>query len=296
MIGGLTGAAYIEDHDPLLTTDSQVFLESLELGDLLLFDSLKSLSGLVQWADAAPVNHVGIWAGEDTFIHANGDGDRHHAVKIATLTPLLANELVHVVVALRHMSADGSARARAVQVAREYVERSIAFAELDLVLLGPLALIRAYSGRLGKPVQLILGWGARLWWRMLQWRKRRRTVREFTCSAFIMECLSAANLKVDVDCAKPGPGYAPEPADRLHQVAVAEAGKRLSGGTEDWELTAWHSLRAVKAWRLVTVEAASAGRLTTELHPEVVSPGDLWRSKSFFHASVYINRRVGQLS
>jgi len=292
--GRLTGAMRIEDREPFLTTQTQAFMESLEPGDLLLFDSLKSLSGLVQWADAAPVNHVGLWAGEDTFIHANSDGDRAHAVKVAQLTPLLANKLIHVVVALRHVSADAPARARSVQVARQYVGGSYPFAEVELVLLGPLALIRAYSARLGKLVQWILGCGAKLWWELLQRRQHRLAVHEFTCSAFIMECLGVGGLEVDVDCAKPGQGYAPE-FEANREMALAEMGKQLSGGTEDWELAAWRQLRTANTWRRATAGPASVAGVNTELHPEAVSPGDLWRSKSFFQASVYINRLVGQL-
>jgi len=56
----VTDVMSFDDSEPLLTSRLEVFIASLEPGDLLLFDSLKSLSGLVQWADAAPVNHVGL--------------------------------------------------------------------------------------------------------------------------------------------------------------------------------------------------------------------------------------------
>jgi hypothetical protein len=282
----------IYDEGPLLTTDPQVFVQSLESGDVLLFDSLKSLSGLVQWADAAPVNHAGLWAGDGYFVHANSNGDPSHAVKLAQLSPLLTNIVVHTVVALRYNSADAHTRALPVQQAQQYVGGPFPFAEVDLILLAPLALIRAYSWRLGTVMQRVLGCGAEVWWRLLERRKRKRTIHDFTCSAFVMECFDAAGLEVKVDSVRPGPGINPfEPPDR--EQAMAEAGKLLSGGTHAWEIAAWRSLRTLKERYSDHGKQQSAAGDVTDRHREAVSPGDIWRSSSFLEVSIYINRAVG---
>lgn len=54
-----------------LTSDPTEFEGVLRPGDVLAFDSLRMLSGLVQWADNAPTNHVGIIDDEGALVMAN---------------------------------------------------------------------------------------------------------------------------------------------------------------------------------------------------------------------------------
>jgi hypothetical protein len=214
-------------------------------------------------------------------------------VRAATLSPLLTNNFLHAVVALRHRTANAPTRALAVERARNYIGSPYSFAELGLVLLAPLALIRAYAYRLGKPAQPMLDWCAKQWWKLLQRRKRSRRVREFTCSAFVMACLNEAGLDVSVDSLKPGPEIIGTiHADRTE--ALAQLGESLSGGGEQWEMAAWRSLFTLDGQPAVTVGQALRAMTLLQKHPEAVSPGDLWRSASLFQAAIYLNLAAGQ--
>lgn len=131
----------------LTTTDVAAFVPLAAPGDILVFDSLSSLSGLVQWADKAPVNHCALLIEHDTLVMANepkrSDPDRT-AVRRHSLCDTLELARVRAATILRPSLSEEQSVAL-LTIIGDYLERGCDFAILDLAWLLSPALIRAYG-------------------------------------------------------------------------------------------------------------------------------------------------------
>jgi len=52
-----------------MTDQIDVFVRSLRTGDVILFDTVKPLSGLIKFAENRPANHCALYLGRDDLAH-----------------------------------------------------------------------------------------------------------------------------------------------------------------------------------------------------------------------------------
>lgn len=250
----------------ITTTDADTFVRLLAPGDIVAFDSLASLSGLVQWCDEAPVNHAALALGGDVIAMANepkkDDPDRS-AVRRHSLRETLDLPRVRAAQILRPSLAEGQLE-RLLEVTDGYVRAGGDFAILQLPALAPSALMRAYATQ-AEPDdddarQQIAG--------VLQFFARAQLelipddARTLTCSEFVYRCLVEAGITVEILDALDLDFHTGFWAE-----AVAERERRF------WELIGRRSSAAEEPR---APEPASVRRV----RPETVTPGDLWRSPS----------------
>lgn len=261
----------------ILTSDPTLFGEQLTPGDVVVFDSLSAVSGLIQWADNAPANHVCLMLDEKTAIQANlsEGGAAASAVERVPIVGLTALARVRGAVALRHqqLSDDPAALARVLSRAADYERVASHFSVADLSLLCPAALLRSYDEPGMDP--LPEGWSRDLLLAALHLAARetlRRMpddARSLVCSEFVFRCFVESGIRIDI--ANPL-GLSPTSGEQ--QPWAEEA---ISAEAE-----LWRELRARNASVDVPELGPGLGQqaVSTDVQPDRVTPGDLWRSAS----------------
>lgn len=261
----------------LTTADPAGLLATLRTGDVLLFDLTLSHSGLIQWGDRAPTNHAALVLEPDTVVMANAA----EPPAAAAIGRYPADEL------LRHPDFNGvrvvrpGADAQTLRRLQLEVERLEAmaprFALLDLVALLPAVLTRSYGGlglplpaAVAKPISLSLEAAA---WYLL--RRIPDTAATLTCSEFIYRVLTGAGVDVAIPQPLGESASGRAPLDGAAPAAsVVDAVIRHNDATGVWP------------------ETDAARRTgTAVVRPDLVTPGDLWRSPSLDAVIQYDRRR-----
>jgi hypothetical protein len=231
-----------------VTNDLAEFLGWVRPGDVIALDTLKAVSGLVQWADNAPVNHVGLMIDEVHFAMANepsGDSPTPAVITTPALSEMLApTSKTRAAQILRpHNIGDAEVERLNVQV-RRFSEDAATFTALGMVALLPSTLGRSYrnfdelSQRQSQLLRLLI--------RAFQWAGDSalehipNDARTLTCSEFVYRCFTGAGIEIRI--LKPlGQGLPEEqPLD----------------------------------------EGLARTERTDPPAPETVTPGDFWRSES----------------
>lgn len=249
----------------MLTDDPVRFMETLRPGDLLLFDKLQHAGALIQFADNAPCSHCAIVVDATHAADATLPGPDRDSVAITPILELLDHSYLHGVLALRLPGAEAHA-ARIREAVAGFIERGAEFEMLDLLALAPSALLRAYHDqKFGfGPV----GW--KLLCRALEVaaggldQLRRDCSHKLTCSEFVYRVYAAAGLEITV--LEPLP-WRPErgyfaPREREIAFTAEEIEDHISPG--------------------------HPGCADTTVDPNLVTPGDLYRSPSFEIAARWV--------
>ena len=79
----------------LVTADPAAFVEAVQPGDVLVFDMLANVSGLIQWADRASADHAVLVTGPDTFTEANIPSVGQNVIRDDSLSKTLGDPALH---------------------------------------------------------------------------------------------------------------------------------------------------------------------------------------------------------
>ena len=258
-----------------VTNDLEEFLGWVRPGDVIAFDTLKAVSGLVQWADNAPVNHVGLMIDQATLAMANEpphDKPDDPVVSYNALAGLLApGTKSRAAQILRHPGLGDAELARLRTQAQRFQSLPADFASGDMFALLPSALGRSY-----RDFDELNAWQSRLLRKLIRAFHRAGAAaldripddaRTLTCSEFVYRCLTGAGL--DLDIAEPLGGELPDkdPFDR-----------KMS--RRDGDYWAAHREHNLKARALKATDDAPDEATCDPPTPERVTPGDFWRSPS----------------
>lgn len=252
----------------MLTDDRSRFIAALHPGDLLLFDKLQHAGALIQFADNAPCSHCAIVVSATEAADATLPDATRDAVAVTPIEELLSHDYLHGVLALRLPGA--AERIKEIRAAIDgYVDRGAEFEMLDLLALAPSTLLRAYHDQ-----KFLLGPRA---WRMLcgalstaamgvDLVRRSDCAHKLTCSEFIYRVYSEAELDVEI--------LEPLPWRTKHRV-----GRRSPE----------HTIR--QAARVIEDRVSPDHPDSEEdvVDPNLVTPGDLYRSPSFEIAARYVS-------
>lgn len=271
--------------DPMeLTSDLESFLKLLRPGDVLVYDSLSSISKLVQWADDSPANHVSVMYDTTRTAMANTPhGLRHpEQIQLWTAEAFLGRRFVRGVVLLRHpVLADGDSWIDDLQRRIDVYRASTAkFSLVDLVAMAPAALVRAYQER-GfnfpdpEDEKQVLKWLMRLRARLLK-KIPDDKLRVF-CSEFVYRCLMEAGLHVEID-------------DPIRDPAQLTSGTEggLWGDDEllSTEQAFWAELRKPPDPPIAIEGMKDA--FDFPVRPDLVVPGDFWCSPTFERVAHFV--------
>lgn len=254
-----------------LTSDPAVFLTHLRAGDVLVFDSLSAVSGLIQWADDAPANHAALMVDETTAIEANLAPEPTPAVHRVGAEELTSLARVRGVLALRHpqLTPGSEALTRVLARAAQFERDASRFSVAELMLLGPSALIRSYDrpGRNPLPDNM----ARRMLMVALQLAARESLRRlpdsavSLVCSELVYRCFSDASVVLEVSDPLGPTGPAGHSVDWDDDVLAAE---------DDM----WEYLRRRNSSVAGQVEDVTPHR--DGVQADRVTPGDLWRCGS----------------
>lgn len=257
----------------LSTSHRDEYLSDLLDGDIIAFDSLSSVSRLVQWADSAPVNHVGIYL-DGQLIMANkpepptppaltpGDvrpAEPHlppGAIVSESLEEVLKLPKVRAATTLRHRHLSSDALARLRDEIDWYRNQQPSFHVNGLLSLAVPALSRAYwaparkHAKHMKKALYTLGTHVATWWGA----STQDTPLALTCSEFVYRCFGNADIELDIRMPL-DPRHLPK-GHHAHPSAEP-LGVRLKDHNKSFPIL-----------------------------PDLVTPGDLWRSPSL-RAHVY---------
>lgn len=253
----------------LVTADPTEFMQELQPGDVIVFDVLANVSGLIQWADRASADHAALVTGPDTFTEANLPGENGNVITDASLSSVLGEVDVRGMTALRP-ALDEATRARLIEVVEVFRGVGARFDVLGIAWLAPAALMRSYG-----PAELeaLGGTGDRVLMWVLQQAARaalRRIGKDrhsLTCSEFVYRCLTEAGLDIEV----PGP---------LHEVVSLWPDEVLDADADNWAALEAHNEAA--GWPVGLPQSLGQGGV----RPDFVTPGDLWRSPSLTPVAV----------
>jgi hypothetical protein len=267
------------DNGVVFTSDWRTFCKELRPCDVLVFDSLGFESGLVQWADKAPVNHASLVLDNNSLIEANQvdkkDVDPHEptpgAVQQVPFEKRFVKQDVISATALRHDALLGGDRPEAQAVlarAREDLGQR-KFAYLAIAALGPAALRRSYASDKDQGDTLTHSFGLLLF--ILDKILRNLTTYDrwsLSCSEFVYRCFDESNPRLPLTVTEPltflaeaQPAWlTPEQDARereLYQILDQHNATRASIGPRPAAITTFGAGSPVVADR--------------------VTPGDLWR-------------------
>lgn len=265
----------------LLTTDPDQLVRALQPGDVIAFDSLRSISGLIQWADKAPVNHVGLISAPDTLVMANPattdlNGEPVPPITASKLSGVLTGEHVHAVTVLRPRALGETQLAGMLDKVDWYLTHQADFSMMDIVWLAPSALMRSYSIAEAESVgpgamKVLVG--------VLQASARAALARirssdtALTCSEFAYRCLVAGGFEVHID-------------HPIRRGFAAEWPPAIDAAEEEnWAALAAHNA-ATRHGVPGSIEAAAG-----QVRADFVTPGDLWRSPSLDVAAIWLRDR-----
>lgn len=250
----------------MLTDDRSRFIDALTPGDLLLFDKLQHAGALIQFADNAPCSHCAIVVNETEAADATLPLGRE-AVAVTPIAELLDPDYIHSVLALRLPGA--AERIDRIRASVDgFIERRSQFEMLDLVALAPSTLLRAYHDHK-------FGLGPR-GWRMLcgslaaaargvDMVRRNDCAHKLTCSEFVYRVYAEAGFEIEV--LKPLPWRS---TGRVGRRSPERAIRQMAGVVED------------------RVSPNHPGIGDQIVDPNLVTPGDLYRSPSFEVAARFV--------
>lgn len=184
----------------IVVGSAKEFVAALSPGDLIVFDSMRFLSGLVQFADLAPVNHVGVMTDATTLAMANAPAGQGNAVARHSLQDIFDSAPIHGATALRHADLTPQHVARINEAVTAYEVPTVVFSKADLLKLGPAALLRSY----GEAVQSLPAPAADVIARLWEGLARRvdhsipDDATTLTCSEFVYRCLAQSELTVEI--------------------------------------------------------------------------------------------------
>ena len=303
-----------------LTSDFATFENCLREGDVLLFDALAPISGLIQWADRAPVNHCGVFLGGGEIAHAQPV--EPFAIERKNLSDKVNVRDVRTVTALRHKKvlAQPEAATKFLKLVEGAMVTPSKFAMEHLYRLAPFALARAYLGDATWLVTNRVGL-----FRLLPRRQVENLVKDlalratgkvlaedqadgWTCSEFVHHCLQEAGLEVDryeaprtVEVAS-----TEDAAEVTERFWLEESWRqvRSDGDPAQMVINLQHAggqallkllLQEVQGKRPQATHQQSTGNhpdetdgkpLPSPVRSDTVTPGDLWRSASLIPVAV----------
>ena len=218
-----------------LTTDPGAFIGKLKAGDVLLFDSLHPLSGLIQLAENRPVSHAGLYLGQGKFAQVSRESEQHPAAaRIESLDDRLKLPHDRTATALRHIDIINGATADGVVTwAHDYVDTGdTVYAYLSLITLMVPALFRTYElyfDEAGGPSQLIGTVLEALSQSVLAvfepemaYQTSRTSRKSLTCSEFVYRCFFEADPPLPIALTDPLFAYNPVPPS--HSTAFDDRG------------------------------------------------------------------------
>lgn len=268
------------DVSPTLLTDTvDEFIELLQPGDVILYDTRSPIGGLVQWVDRAPVNHASIMLDQTQTLEAYlPDKPQERHVVLTSMREMLGFDF-HSAIALRHVDvarepalADGI-----VENIKRYLTRNDKFTTVDLILLGPAALRRSgyaadpHLPRL--PMQLVMV-ALNAFFRAAL-RKVPEGPEQVFCSELVFRCLVEEATGLEVRILEPITQQLVTPGDD----EVGPWGE----ATISEELVCWEELRAK-----VTAPVADMSDVVGGVRADFVTPGDLWRSPDLQPVAHYL--------
>lgn len=266
----------------LITEDPTELQHALRPGDVLAFDSLRSLSGLIQWADNAPVNHLALVLDSDTAVMANRPkAAKGHAVYAVKLDKLLETEHLSAVRTLR--SVDDSALGSVLERAAWYLQETTSFGYLDLAWMAPSAIIRSYDQKellpdapklLRTSLIKLLQTAARA-----SLEKIPKDKLTLTCSEFVYRCFIEANVNIEIT----------NPLERQDLIHAPIWNDELVAAEQaNWDALRAHNEHA-RGLRHLSLSSDSEPR------PDTVTPADLCRSPSLATTAALIRGQVPTL-
>jgi hypothetical protein len=127
--------------------DVAPFIDLLAAGDILLFDSVHPISGLIKFGENRPVNHAALYVGGDVFAQVTRHELGARAIQESSLTQRLLLRTDRTVTALRHKAAarDEGVGAAAATQSRAMANHSATYCYLDLITLIVPGLFRSYD-------------------------------------------------------------------------------------------------------------------------------------------------------
>jgi hypothetical protein len=206
-----------KNDDTKVTDDVKKFLKKLKPGDVLLFDTITLVSQLIKFAENRPVNHCGVFLGDDTFAQV-GSGTAHaHTADLRERLEKRPGPLDRTVTALRHVDAfDAKASVRIsnsiVKIADEYINvRKTDYSFVSLRHLMIPSLYRNYRNDLEntKHVAKFLPLISSLAKAILSHFGQVESVskldgtKSLTCSEFVYRCYLEAAPRLQVDVHRP---------------------------------------------------------------------------------------------
>lgn len=251
----------------MLTDDRSRFIAALHPGDLLLFDKLQHAGALIQFADNAPCSHCAIVVNETEAADATLPDGSRDAVAVTPIAGMLDHDYLHGVLAFRLPGA--ADRAEAIRRAVDgYIQRRAEFEMLDLLALAPSTMLRAYHDQ-----KFMLGPRG---WRMLcgalsaaamgvDLVRHSDCANKLTCSEFVYRVYDEAGLEVEI--LEPLPWRTKR---RVGRRSPEHAIRRAADMIED------------------RVSPQHPGADDAEVDPNLVTPGDLYRSPSFEVAARFV--------
>ena len=246
-----------------VTNKVDVFHRWVRPGDVIAFDTLKSLSGLVQWADNAPVNHVAVMIDDVHCAMANKPGKgvpSPSAITTPPLKTLLDAEKIRAAQILRPRRLTPARLERLLEAIAGFEAEKTDFSVGHMFALAPTSVIRAYA-ELDAPddhTSVLLKRMVRALQRaaLAGLKNVRNDARTLTCSEFVYRSFCRAGIKLEI--VEPLAGL---PADHPWDEDITRSDE--------------------KYWRRVRRHNDRAGTPPEEdfgVQPETVTPGDLWRS------------------
>lgn len=258
-----------------ITSEVPAFAKHLVPGDVIIYDSLSSISGLIQWADNAQANHTSIMLNPTQTVMANVAAPGQSVIQVRDVVSLLENDQVRGAIALRHadLGHEGPARDGVVRRINDYLSIGAEFSLVDLVAMAPAALFRSYKG-----TGFNLGWRADTLILLALDLLRSRLIRDIPadkcrvfCSEFVFRCLTESEPRISVTIEYPitDPAYlTPETAGEPWDAEL------LAAEQEFWSWFRGPTLVAPPLSGMIHQDASG-------VRPDLVTPGDLWCSPSF---------------
>jgi hypothetical protein len=189
----------------LLTVDETEFVNSLNKGDVLLFDSLHFASELIKLALNRPVNHSAIFVGDKRYADANERPPGQPTVCTNDIRSLLRSRSIRTVTALRHKEVlAGRLDATSVieQVNTFINAKDTTFSYMSLAILAVPQLSRIYKELVGDDgaVRRVMGTiletaSASLMSAIAE----LGTASALTCSEFVYRCYSGADARLSIE-------------------------------------------------------------------------------------------------
>ncbi len=183
----------------LVTTDETSFCSSLEVGDVLLFDTLQLASHIIKLIDNSPVNHCALYAGGGEVVHVGptgGEATNGGAAHGDPLHKMLLSRKIRTVTAMRYIQTgderDKDLGQRATDKAKPYLDDA-RYGYGDLLGLAAACFNRAYAGPWHSVVRLTVTAMSKAAQKASATFTRKQPAQyHLTCSEFVYSCYELA--------------------------------------------------------------------------------------------------------